>query len=308
MNRSLIELTAAESGERIDALLAQNIEGISRSAAQRLISEGAVTLSGVPVKKNHRTAEGECYAVALPDLSPRPPAAQDIPLDIVYEDDDVIVVNKPRGMVVHPAPGHEDGTLVNALINHCGKNLSGIGGEFRPGIVHRIDRDTSGLLVAAKNDAAHVFLSEQLSGHSMYRVYEAVVLGRMKDRSGVVDVPIGRDARDRKKMAANAKNSRSAVTHWELITQYRACSHIRCRLETGRTHQIRVHMAYTGHPVLGDPVYGRASKICADAGGQCLHAREIRFIHPVTGEEMRFTTELPDYFIRILARLGPPEA
>lgn len=303
-----IEITAGESAERIDALLARSIPGLTRSAAQRLIEEERVTLRGSPVKKNLKTARGESFAVAIPAPREAAPAAQDIALDIVYEDADVVVVNKPRGMVVHPAPGHEDGTLVNALIHHCGESLSGIGGERRPGIVHRIDRDTSGLIVAAKNDAAHLALSRQLSEHSMYRVYEAVVVGRMREDRGTVDAPIGRSERDRKRMAVTQKNSRAAVTHWEVIERYQGYTHIRCRLETGRTHQIRVHMASIGHPLLGDWVYGRPKSGEKGLVGQCLHARELRFTHPRTGEELRLTTGLPEYFTEVLSRLGPPTA
>ena len=231
---------------------------------------------------------------------------QNIPLDVVFEDDDVIVINKPRGMVVHPAPGHPDGTLVNALLYHCGDSLSGIGGEKRPGIVHRIDMDTSGLLIVAKNDFAHQFLSAQLSDHSLYRVYEAVVYGRVKEDVGKVDAPIGRHPIDRKRMAIAARDGRNALTHYEVIGRYRGYSHIRCRLETGRTHQIRVHMESIGHPLVGDMVYGRKR---AEKGleGQCLHARELRFVHPRSGEEVRLKTELPEYFTQVLSKLGEAE-
>ena len=232
-------------------------------------------------------------------------AAADLPLDVVYEDADLIVVNKPRGMVVHPAPGHEDGTLVNALLAHCGESLSGVGGERRPGIVHRIDKDTSGLLVAAKNDFAHLALSAQLSGHTMARTYEAVVCGNLRDDTGTVDAPIGRHPTDRKRMAVTQKNARRAVTHWSVIARYNGYTHIRCELETGRTHQIRVHMAHIGHPLLGDLVYGhkRPEK---GLSGQCLHARALRFVHPRTGELVTFTCPLPEYFQDVLARLGTP--
>ena len=298
-SRSII---AQESGERIDALLARSIEGLSRSAAARLLESGCVTLGGAPVAKNHRTAAGERYEVELPEPEPPAPEPQDIPLDVVFEDDDVIVVNKPRGMVVHPAPGHPDGTLVNALLWHCGDSLSGVGGERRPGIVHRIDRDTSGLIIAAKNDFAHLALSAQLADRSLSRVYEAVAAGAFREDSGVVDAPIGRHPTDRKRMAVTEKNSRAAVTRWEVIARYSGYTHIRCVLETGRTHQIRVHMAYIGHPLLGDMVYGR-KKPEKGLEGQCLHARELKFIHPRSGEAVRLTTELPDYFRDVLARL-----
>ena len=301
-----IEFVVQESGERIDALLARSVENLTRSAAQRLVSDGAVFVNGAEIKKNYKCRAGDTVFVELPEPEPTELLPQDIPIDIVYEDDNVIVVNKQRGMVVHPAAGHPDGTLVNALMFHCGDSLSGIGGEKRPGIVHRIDKDTSGLIIAAKNDAAHLKLSAQLSDHSLARVYEAVVRGRMREDSGTVDAPIGRHPTDRKKMAVTEKNSRSAVTHWEVIARYRGYTHIRCRLETGRTHQIRVHMAHIGHPLLGDFTYGSPSPekgLC----GQCLHARELRFAHPATGESVHLTTELPDYFTEVLSKLGKGE-
>ena len=227
---------------------------------------------------------------------------QDIPLDVVYEDADVIVVNKPVGMVVHPAPGHPDGTLVNALLYHCKNSLSGINGELRPGIVHRIDRDTSGLIIAAKNDAAHLALAAQLQDHSLYRYYEAVCVGGLKEDSGTVDAPIGRHPVDRKKMAVDRKNGREAVTHWEVLGRYAGHTHIGCRLETGRTHQIRVHMASIGHPLLGDTVYG-AKKPVPGLAGQCLHARKLSFVHPRTGERMTVECPLPGWFTAVLDRL-----
>ena len=300
----IIYVKAQESGERIDALLARSIEGLTRSQAQRLLDAGAVTLTGAAVKKNRKTAAGENYAVAMPEVAEVELVAQDIPLDVVYEDADVIVVNKPRGMVVHPAPGHPDGTLVNALMYHCGDSLSGIGGERRPGIVHRIDKDTSGLIIAAKNDFAHLGLSEQLSDHSLARVYECVVRGRLREDSGTVDAPIARHPTDRKRMAV-VPGGRSAVTHWEVIARYNGYTHVRCKLETGRTHQIRVHMAHIGHPLLGDEVYGRGTE--KGLTGQCLHARELKFRHPRTGEPVHLTTELPEYFTAVLEKLGLPE-
>lgn len=297
-------ITAQESGERIDALLARS--GFTRSAAGRLIAAGQVTLAGTAVKKSRLTRAGEVYLVRQEE-TPAPAAnpAQNIPLDVVYEDGDVIVVNKPRGMVVHPAPGHPDGTLVNALLYRCGDSLSGVGGEQRPGIVHRLDRDTSGLLIAAKNDAAHRALAAQLADHSLSRVYEAVVHGSFRADAGTVDAPIGRHPVDRKRMAVTAKNGRPARTHWEVVARYRGYAHIRCVLETGRTHQIRVHMAHIGHPLLGDMVYG-PGKPEKGLEGQCLHARELQFIHPRTGERVRLKTPLPDYFLRVLSKLGPP--
>ena len=300
-----IEITAEESGERIDALLARLVPELTRSAAQRLLEEGLVTLRGVPVKKNRRTEPGEVYAALLPEPELPEPEPQDIPLDIVYEDADVVVVNKPRGMVVHPAPGHPDGTLVNALLWHCGESLSGVGGERRPGIVHRIDKDTSGLIIAAKNDFAHLALSAQLADRSLSRVYEAVARGEFREEAGTVDAPIGRHPTERKRMAVTERGSRPAVTHWEVIARCRGWTHIRCRLETGRTHQIRVHMAYIGHPLLGDMVYG-AKKPERGLEGQCLHARELKFLHPRTGEAIHLSTELPEYFQQVLASLPRP--
>ena len=291
---------AQESGERIDALLARS--GYTRSAAARLISAGQVTRGGKSVKKSELTHAGDVFLVAEDDTpAPASAAAQDIPLDIIYEDADLIVVNKPRGLVVHPAPGHPDGTLVNALLHHCGDSLSGIGGEMRPGIVHRIDRDTSGLIIAAKNDAAHLALSAQLKDHSLSRTYECLVTGNMKQDSGTVDAPIGRSSADRKKMAV-VPTGRRAVTHWEVVARYPGVTHLRCRLETGRTHQIRVHMAYIGHPILGDTVYG-AKKPVPGLTGQCLHAAGLRFVHPRTGEPVELHCPLPPEFTAMLQKL-----
>lgn len=299
----LITVKAQESGDRVDALLARSIEGLTRSAAQRLIDDGCVLLNGKQIKKNYKCAAGDEFAVSLPEPEDIELKPQDIPIDIVYEDRDVIVVNKPRGMVVHPAPGHYDGTLVNALMFHCGDSLSGIGGEKRPGIVHRIDKDTSGLLIVAKNDFSHLALSAQLSDRSLSRVYEAVVKGRLREDSGTIDAPIGRHPADRKRMAVTDKNSRSAVTHWEVIARYNGYTHVRCRLETGRTHQIRVHMAHIGHPLLGDFTYGAPSP---EKGleGQCLHAKCLKFIHPRANEPVEIETELPDWFKDVLSKLG----
>ena len=299
---SHIYVTARESGERIDALLAYS--GFTRSAAAKLIAAGRVTRAGRPVKKSDLTLKGDVFLVDAPD-EPAPTAAepQDIPLDVVLEDEDVIVVNKPRGLVVHPAPGHPDGTLVNALLYHCGDSLSGVGGTLRPGIVHRLDRDTSGLIIAAKNDAAHLSLSSQLGDRSLSRVYEAVVRGGFRDDAGLIDAPIGRHPADRKRMAVTDKNSRAAVTDWEVVDRYRGFTHVRCILRTGRTHQIRVHMAHIGHPLLGDLVYG-VGKPEKGLSGQCLHARQLKFRHPRTGEQISLTTELPAYFTEVLSRLG----
>ena len=298
-----ILLRADRDGERADQFIARLVPELTRSAAQRLLEEGAGALAGRPVKKNYKTAPGDVLAVALPEPEPVDAVPQDIPLDVVYEDGDVIVVNKPVGMVVHPAAGHPDGTLVNALLYHCGESLSGINGALRPGIVHRIDRDTSGLLIAAKNDFAHQALAEQLQDHSLYREYEAVCVGTLREDAGTVDAPIGRHPVERKKMAVDRKNGRPAVTHWQVLERYPGHTHIRCRLETGRTHQIRVHMASIGHPLLGDTVYG-AKKPVPGLAGQCLHARRLSFIHPRTGERVTVECPLPDYFTQVLARLG----
>ena len=299
---NIIKITVEESGERIDALLARCVADLTRSAAQKLLDGGEVSVNGKAVKKNYKCVSGDVIEFSPPEVEDAELTPQDIPLDIVFEDGDVIVINKPRGMVVHPAAGHQDGTLVNALMHYCGDSLSGIGGEKRPGIVHRIDKDTSGLLIVAKNDLAHLGLSAQLSDRSLSRVYEAIVKGRLRDDCGTVDAPIGRHPTDRKRMAVTEKNSRPAVTHWEVIDRYGAYTHLRCRLETGRTHQIRVHMAYINHPIAGDPVYG-VKKPELGLTSQCLHARELTFTHPRTGEEMTFTTPLPEEFRKALARL-----
>ena len=299
-----IQIIAQEGGDRIDALLARDEAIRSRSAAARLIEDGRVTKDGVPLRKNYRVQAGDVFSVTLPEVQASTAAPQDIPLDVVYEDRDVIVVNKPRGLVVHPAPGHPDGTLVNALLSHCGESLSGVGGELRPGIVHRIDKDTSGLISAAKNDTAHLHLSAQLKDRTLSRVYEAVVHGTFRQDEGTVDAPIGRDPKNRQRMAVTDKNSRCAVTHWQVLTRYAKYTHIRCRLETGRTHQIRVHMAHIGHPLLGDTVYGgRRDK---GLSSQCLHARGLKFIHPATGQTVELFAELPDWFQEALSKLGPP--
>ena len=296
------ELTAAteHAGVRLDAFLSAD-GTLTRSQAARLIAEGRVRVNGKPAAKSARLSGGETVTVDVPQLRETALPPQDIPLDVVYEDDDVIVVNKPTGLVVHPAPGHPDGTLVNALLHHCGDSLSGIGGEKRPGIVHRIDRDTSGLIIAAKNDAAHLALSAQLKDHSLSRTYECLVTGNMKQDSGTVDAPIGRSSADRKKMAV-VPTGRRAVTHWEVVARYPGVTHLRCRLETGRTHQIRVHMAHIGHPILGDTVYG-AKKPVPGLTGQCLHATGLRFVHPRTGEPMELHCPLPPEFTAMLQKL-----
>lgn len=303
MGNKSFKLQVQESGERIDALLARlSPEPLSRSAAAKLLESGAVLVNGAAAAKNYRVRAGDELSVSIGEPVQAEAVAQDIPLDVVYEDGDLIVVNKPRGLVVHPAPGHADGTLVNALLAHCGESLSGIGGVLRPGIVHRLDKDTSGLLIAAKNDAAHEHLSAQLKDRSLSRVYDCIVQGGFKTDGGTVDAPIGRDPRDRKRMAVTQKNSRPAVTHWQVVERFGAYSWVRCHLETGRTHQIRVHMAHIGHPLLGDTVYGGRAAMGLDT--QCLHARGLRFVHPATGEAMELWTELPDWFQAALGRLA----
>ena len=302
MTKASYNASEQDAGTRIDVFLSGINDGLSRSAAARLIENGAVTKNGVAVSKSYRVEPGDTFDIVMPEPEPSVAKPQDIPLDIVYEDSDVIVINKPRGMVVHPAPGHPDGTLVNALLFHCEGELSGIGGTLRPGIVHRIDRDTSGLIIAAKNDFAHTRLSAQLSSHTLARVYEAVTRGALPDESGTINAPIGRHPTDRKRQAVTEKNSREAVTHYEVITRYPGFTHARCRLETGRTHQIRVHLAHIGHPVLGDEIYGGLDKRFAITG-QCLHATELGFIHPRTEKLTSLRCELPDYFTEILEKL-----
>ena len=294
-------LTVAEPG-RADAVLAAALDGLTRSAAQRWLEEGRVTRNGKPVKKSEKLQLGDELTVSPPQPEPIDLIPQDIPLDVVYEDGDVIVVNKPVGMVVHPAPGHPDGTLVNALLYRCKNSLSGINGELRPGIVHRIDRDTSGLLIAAKNDRAHLSLAAQLQDHSLFRLYHGVAVGTFREDSGTISAPIGRHPSDRKRMAVCA-DGREAVTHWQVVDAQNSHSHITCRLETGRTHQIRVHMAYLGHPLLGDTVYG-AKKPVPGLAGQCLHAAQLTFTHPASGEPMTVEAPLPDWFEAILKRYG----
>ena len=298
----LVTLTVETGGQRADQFLSRSLNNLTRSAAQKLLEGGHVLRAGKALKKNDRLTPGDEISVLIPDPTEVEILPQDIPLDVVYEDEDVIVVNKPVGMVVHPAPGHPDGTLVNALLHHCGDSLSGINGELRPGIVHRIDRDTSGLIIAAKNDAAHLALAEQLQDHSLYREYEAVIIGGLKDDQGVIDLPIARHPTDRKRMAVNHYNGRRAVTHWTVLHRYPGYTHIQCRLETGRTHQIRVHLAAQGHPVLGDPVYNGVRKGFPELAGQCLHARRLSFLHPRTGERLMLESPLPDYFTATLTR------
>lgn len=288
------------SGGRIDKYISENTDGLTRSAVQRLLEKGNILVNGKSVNKNYKLKLNDNISVEIPEPQVMDTVAENIPLNILYEDDDLLVVNKPKGMVVHPAHGNYNGTLVNALLYHCGKSLSGINGIIRPGIVHRIDKNTSGLLIVAKNDKAHLHLAQQIKEHSFTREYEAVATGYFKEISGTVDAPIGRHKTDRKKMCVTAENSRNAVTHYSVIKQYGGFAYVRLRLETGRTHQIRVHLSYIGHPVLGDDVYGKPYK---DIDGQCLHARKIGFIHPTTGKYMEFTSELPDYFRKILNKI-----
>lgn len=299
-----ITLTASgeDGGLRLDSFLASRLPETTRSAAARLIEAGRVTVDGGVPAKSLKLSGGETVSVVLPDPEPLAARGQEIALDVVYEDGDVIVVNKPAGLVVHPAPGHPDGTLVNALLYHCGDSLSGVGGVLRPGIVHRIDRDTSGLVIAAKNDAAHLALSAQLQDHTLARTYEAVVTGGLREDSGTVDAPIGRHHTDRKKMAVTERAGKRAVTHWEVLERFQGYTHIRCRLETGRTHQIRVHMAYIGHPIYGDTVYG-AGKAVPGLTGQCLHAVGLQFIHPRTGETVQLHCPLDQEFETVLNKL-----
>ena len=294
MEKLTLITTETDAGTRLDAYLAANLEATTRSGAVKLIESGQVSVGGKVPAKNYKLRSGETVEVTVPDPEAIELVAQDIPLDIVYEDSDVIVINKPKGLVVHPAPGHPDGTLVNALMFHCGDSLSGIGGELRPGIVHRIDRDTSGLIIAAKNDLAHQGLSNQLQDHTLSRVYHCIVTGNLREDSGTVDAPIGRHGVDRKKMAVVA-DGRRAVTHWRVLERFQGFTYVECRLETGRTHQIRVHMAHTGHPILGDTVYGSKKEV-KGLQGQCLHAVGLRFIHPRTGEAVELGCGLTEEF------------
>ena len=295
-----ILLVCEVNDERIDSFISQNTE-LSRSRAAVLIEEGNVLVNGKEVSKKEKLKIGDEISISIPEAVPLEVKAEAIPLDIIYEDDDLLIVNKPKGMVVHPAAGNFNGTLVNALLYHCGDTLSGINGVMRPGILHRIDKNTSGLLMVAKNDFAHNFLSEQIKEHSFTREYEAVVHGKFKVTEGTVDAPIGRHPEKRKQMAVCEKNSKNAVTHYSVIEQYEKFAYIRCRLEAGRTHQIRVHMAYIGHAVAGDDIYG-PKKVAAGLVGQCLHAKKIGFIHPKTLEYMEFESELPEYFKEFLRK------
>lgn len=293
---------AEDKCDRIDKFITLKTDRFSRSAIAKIIEDGGVLVNGEVASKKYKCKSGDEIVINVPDLKPLETLPQNIPLDIVYEDDDLLVVNKPKGMVVHPAAGNYDGTLVNALLYHCGDSLSGINGVMRPGIVHRIDKDTSGLLIVAKNDFAHTGLAEQIKEHSFHRAYECVVHGNIKEDKGTINQPIGRNPKDRKKMAVTFKNSKSATTHFEVIKRYGEFTHVRCVLETGRTHQIRVHMAYIGHPVAGDEVYG-PKKVQKGLNGQCLHAKHIGFVHPRTNEWLEFESELPEYFKTFLNKL-----
>ena len=295
-------LYADIQGERLDAFLARTADGLSRSAAQKLIEEGCVRRNGKPAKKNDKLNIGDEITLTIPEPKEVDITPTEMKLDIVYEDEDLLVINKPKGLVVHPAAGHQDDTLVNGLLYAMGDDLSGINGELRPGIVHRIDKDTSGLLAVAKNDRAHVMLASQLKDHTMARTYEAIVCGSFREDSGTVDAPIGRHPSDRKKMTVTERNSKRAVTHWEVVKRYRGYTHVRCRLETGRTHQIRVHMAHIGHPILGDMVYGRRKPELGQ-DSQVLHAGALCFQHPRDGRPVMVFAPLPDYFQEVLEKL-----
>ena len=310
MKKTVLTLIIDDIGQRIDTVIAER-EKISRSQGAKLVESGAVLVNSKVVAKNYKIRENDIIEIFHPEVQECEVEAQDIPIDIVYEDNDIIVVNKKSGMVVHPAAGNPDGTLVNALLYHCGDSLSGVGGVARPGIVHRIDKDTSGLLVVAKNDESHISLSEQLKTHSVSRVYHAIVVGNLKELSGTVDEPIGRHPVDRKKMAViknEAYTSREAITHYRVIKRFHGFDYVQCVLETGRTHQIRVHMAYLGHPLLGDTVYGGGKTAFEAANknlvsGQCLHAKELKLTHPKTGKLMHFECELPDEMKKIIEKL-----
>ena len=308
MNREvqILELTCEQNDVRTDKFVSENVPDLTRSMVQKLMEEGRILVSGKPVAKNHRLKAGNTLTVEIPAPQPLCIEAEEIPMNIVYEDEYLLVVNKPKGMVVHPAPGNYSGTLVNALLFHCKDSLSGIGGVIRPGIVHRIDKDTSGLLIVAKTDIAHQHLAAQIKEHSFTRIYEAVVYGTLKEETGTIDKPIGRHPQDRKKMAVTSIHSREAITHYQVIARYEGFTHVRLRLETGRTHQIRVHMASIGHPLAGDVVYG-PKKVIKTLCGQCLHAKVIGFVHPISGEYMEFDSPLPEYFTSFLKTLSLKE-
>ncbi|MCR4593704.1 MAG: RluA family pseudouridine synthase [Clostridiales bacterium] len=303
MKKLIVEVNSENTGERLDKFLASFIDNVSRTGIQKQIEDGYIKVNGIVVGKNYRLSEGDKVEALEQELKAIDAQPENIPLDIVYEDNDLLVVNKPRGMVVHPAPGNYSGTLVNALLYHCKDSLSGINGVLRPGIVHRIDKDTSGLLIVAKNDKAHIGLAEQIKEHSFTREYNAVICGHLKESEGTINAPIGRSTKDRKKMCVTDTNSKEAITHYKTVTEYEKYSHLSLRLETGRTHQIRVHMAYLGHPVAGDPVYGN-DKFSSYLNGQCLHAKKIGFIHPSSSEYLEFDSDLPDYFTGFISKIS----
>lgn len=292
-----------EEGIRTDVFVSSKVDK-TRSYIQKLTEDGMILVNGETKKKNYKLSKGDVVSITLPPPVETEILPENIPLNIIFEDEHLLVVDKPKGMVVHPAPSYYSGTLVNALMYHCGDSLSGINGYIRPGIVHRIDKDTSGLLIVAKSDVAHHGLAEQIAVHSFTRIYEAIVVGNIKEDSFKIDLPIGRHPTDRKKMTVIYENSKNAVTNVEVISRFGSYTHIRCKLETGRTHQIRVHMAHIGHPVLGDEVYGKASKAFPKLKGQCLLAKYISFIHPITNETLSFTAKMPDYFTKILSALN----
>ncbi len=299
----IFSVNEEDAGQRIDKLVSEKCESLTRSYVQKLIENSEILVNSKPVGKNTKVVSGDVVAVMTTEPVKPDIVAEDIPLDVRYEDNCLLVVNKPKGMVVHPAAGNYNGTLVNALMHHCGDSLSGINGVARPGIVHRIDKNTSGLLIVAKNDLAHLNLAEQIKAHSFDREYQAVVYGHLKEKEGTINAPIGRNPNNRLQMCVTDKNAKNAVTHYEVIEEYKDFTHVKLILETGRTHQIRVHMKYIGHPVAGDDVYG-PSKVIKELGGQCLHAAVIGFKHPASGEKIKITSELPEYFTKFLGKLS----
>ena len=303
MDEIQIEVKSDENSKRLDKFICDKIEELTRSSVQKLINDGNVKVNGEKKNKNYICRSGDILNITIPEPSLIDVLPQNIPIDIMYEDDSLLIVNKSKGMVVHPAPGNYTGTLVNALLYHCGESLSGINGVIRPGIVHRIDKDTSGLLVVAKNDSSHKILVEKIKAHDFKREYEAVVYGNVKEDSGIIDEPIGRHSIDRKKMTVTHKNSKNAITYYNVINRYDGFTHIKLNLKTGRTHQIRVHMAYIGHPLAGDAVYG-PKKVIKSLNGQCLHARTLGFVHPHSNNYMEFSSDLPDYFKYFLNQLN----
>ncbi|MBQ8786988.1 MAG: RluA family pseudouridine synthase [Oscillospiraceae bacterium] len=301
MNRFDYIVENSNGDVRIDKWICEQNQEISRSMLQKLLKDNQVTVNGKAVSKSYKVSNGDNIYFEIPEPVELDVLPENIPIEIVYEDDDLLVVNKPKGMVVHPAAGNYNGTLVNALLYHCKGRLSSINGVIRPGIVHRIDKNTSGLLIVAKTDKAHAGLAEQIKAHTFTREYQAVICGRLKESTGIIEAPIGRHPVDRKKMCVTDKNSKEAKTEYTVLEEFNGYSHIKLKLYTGRTHQIRVHMSYVGHPVYGDDVYGKASKLCE---GQCLHAKKIGFIHPISGEYLEFDSALPEYFVNVLNKLS----